>query len=260
MLYAAPPAAAPAECVRVVVDYGTFLDSPSGPVTNCTSVAYGASAADTLAKRATQFGKPAPRYASDGFLCGIDGYPHDGCGEQAGNPYWSFWVWRHGAWTYSSVGVASYAVQDSDKDGHPDPIGFRYADPSTGDQPRADPGYPAPRATAPPPTTAPPRPGATATVPAGGTRATETATATATAGATATPGGTSPGGAPPSGTPSPVAALRTARTTAPGPATPPDVVARTSKRSFPVGLAGGGVLAAALLGAAAWRFRTPGAR
>jgi hypothetical protein len=259
MLYAAPPAAAPTECVRVVVDYGTFLDSPSGPVTNCTSVAYGASAADTLAKRATQFDKDPPRYASDGFLCGIDGYPRTGCGEDSGaTPYWSFWIWRHGAWTYSSVGVASYAVQDSDKDGHPDPIGFRYADPSTGDQPRADPGYPAPRATTPPPTTAPPRPGAT-TIPASGPRATETAAAAATSGATATPRSTR-GGTPPGGTPSPVAALRTARTTAPGPATPPDAAARTSRSSFPVGLAGGGVLAAALLGAAAWRFRTPGAR
>jgi hypothetical protein len=258
MLYAPPPAAAPAECVRVVVDYGTFLDSPTGPVTNCTGVAYGTSAADTLAKRATQFHKDPPRYASDGFLCGIDGYPKTGCGEDAGKPYWSFWVWRHGAWAYSSVGVASYAVQDSDKDGHPDPLGFRYADPSTGDQPRANPGYPAPapRATTPPPTTVPPRPGATA-VPPTGPRATSSA-----AGPTASASGAAPvaSGTPPGGTVPPVAALESAQTIAPGPATTPDVVAQSSKKSFPAGLAGGGVLAAALLGAAAWRFRTPGAR
>jgi hypothetical protein len=247
MHYAMPPAAAAAECVRVVVDYGTFADSPPGPNTHCTSVGYGALAADALAKRAKDLGATPPRYQGN-FLCGIDGYPQNGCGNDSSVPYWSFWFWAHGKWTYSQYGVDSYTVADSDRDGHPDPIGFRYQAQGAAVSPRANPGYPAPATR--PPTTAPVAPPASrAPAPAADpARSTDPATSAPGPTGSATPVATRPVG-------------RTPRATTTGAppsdpeTTPPGIAPVWSAREFPVGTVGGGVLALVLLGATGWQFR-----
>ncbi|MFJ5707570.1 SCO2322 family protein [Streptomyces sp. NPDC093105] len=69
--------------IAVVVDFGTAQDAPAGetppkdePTTGCARVAENATAADALAAVA----KPL-RYDSSAMLCGIAGYPRQGCGE-----------------------------------------------------------------------------------------------------------------------------------------------------------------------------------
>ena len=229
------------ECVRVVVDYGTASDAPAGaPNTRCVTVPDDAVAADALKGRA--------RYKGN-FLCAIDGYPESGCGDEPPSPYWSFWVWKNGKWVYSSEGVATYPVGDSDGDGHPDPLGFRYHPVDAKSSPRANPAYPTPTPS-PEPTTAPPPPVRTTTAAAPTTFASSNLAS--------------------SGTRTP---RTTATTTAATPtpreslvydvpadfASPGDPVPLTASGSdgggFPLGTAAGGALAAALLGAAAWRFR-----
>ena len=203
---AARPAAA-AECVRVVVDYGTLAGAPAGPNMHCTSST--GNAGQVLIKRAQEVGQQPPRFTGN-FLCAIDGYPESGCGDHGDEPYWSFWYWVDGRWVYSSLGVDSYTVRDSDGDGHPDPLGFRYHAFSEKRAPRANPSYPAPTkaATAAPPRTAPPAGGGGAsTAPGGAVPTGSTATARPLATGTATAGtGT--------GTATPAATARTATPTA----------------------------------------------
>lgn len=231
---AALPARA-AECVRVVVDYGTFAGAPQGPNTHCTSSPSGATAAEVLAKRADELGlstSQRPRYNGN-FLCAIDGYPGTGCGDHGTEPYWSLWLWVGGTWVYSSEGVATYTVRDADKDGHPDPIGFRYHEFKTKRQPRANPGYPAPT-TAPPATPSPsgaaPSHGATTAPPSAPSRP-------AGPGATSTPAAT-----PVSATPAPtgVAGTTPAPTGAAAVAGPSVSAAATGPVTFPVREQGGG--------------------
>ncbi len=231
MYYAPPPATAPSECVRVVVDYGAFADSPDGPNTHCTGVPSGATAAEALAKRAGDLHATPPRYQGN-FLCALDGYPETGCGIQSG-PYWSFWIWVGGRWTYSSFGVDSYSVGDADHDGHPDPIGFRYQPESAPATPRSNPAYPKPTPTTPAPvrTTAPP-----ATTPA----------ATHTSARTPTPTATTPPTTAPPVITTPVAAAE--------PTTPPGIVPSTDPKPFPFGTAVASLVALLLLGGAGWRF------
>lgn len=253
---ALPATAHAAECVKVVVDYGTIDGAPAGPNTRCVDVGDDGTAADALRGRA--------RYKGN-FLCAIDGYPETGCGDQPPSPYWSFWVWRNGGWVYSNEGVGTFTVGDADGDGHPDPLGFRYHEVDKRAAPRANPSYPKP-ATAPPRTTTAPRPAPTSGAVPGRTaspapRATTApgATAAATTGPTAPVSGTPSVGT--TGTPT------TSPTSAPAPAgstaATPDVEAgelpvRDDDGGFPVGAVAGGVLALGLLGAAAYRFRTPG--
>jgi hypothetical protein len=220
-------------CVNVVVD-----DGRAALTRHCTTASYGDIAAQVLAERAREVHRPAPRYNGN-FLCAIDGYPGSGCGDHGTEPYWSFWIWAHGKWTYSSYGVDSYPVGDSDHDGKPDPIGFRYQPFETKQTPRSG-GFPAAA-------TQPPRPAPTATTRA---PAPPTAMRRPTTDPT-TPAPTTRHAAP---------ASRTASPTATADATPdavePTAIA-SSKRSggVPVGTVAAGVLAAALIGAAAWRFR-----
>jgi hypothetical protein len=272
--------------VRVVVDYGTLGGAPSSsPNTHCVSS--DGTAAEVLAARASAIGAPAPRYRGN-FLCAIDGYPKEGCGDHGTEPYWSLWLWVNGQWTYSSLGVDTYTVRDADKDGHPDPIGFRYHEFQTKRQPRANPSYPAPttRPPAPHPTTAPPR----ATTPPHGTAGPTAAPhgggdATAAPGGTATagPGATGPAGTPgatgatgatgAAGGPTPGAASGAAPGSASGAATPgtpdgtgepgapdgmagaPPVFDTPEGGGFPWGALGGGLLALGLIGAGAYRAR-----
>jgi hypothetical protein len=256
--------ASAAECVRVVVDYGTS----SGANTHCTSSS--GTAADVLAKRAAELGKPPPRYKGN-FLCAIDGYPESGCGDHGTEPYWSLWYWANGQWVYSSEGAAGLMVADRDGDGHPDPLGFRYHEFETKRAPRANPSYPKPPA----PTTNPPR---TAPPPAPAPRTGATTSAPGTPAGTqpgtqpgALPGAPSPGGATPA--PGTTAAPPVAATS--GPAAPdaaataapsgtpeavatfaePPLPARKGGDGLPLGTVLGAVLAAGLIGAAAYQRR-----
>lgn len=252
---AMPATAYAAECVKVVVDYGTIAGAPAGPNTRCVDVGDDGTAADALHGRA--------RYKGN-FLCAIDGYPETGCGDEPPSPYWSFWVWRHGAWAYSNEGVGTFTVGDADGDGHPDPLGFRYHEVDKKAAPRATPSYPRP-ATAPPRTTAPGRTAAPPASTAPGVPGTprRTAGAAATRAPGESPSATAARVAPsPTGTPA-------ATQAATAPATEPSVdepvagesgalPVRDDDGGFPVGAVAGGVLAMGLLGAAAYRFRTPG--
>ncbi|MFI9461323.1 SCO2322 family protein [Streptomyces xiamenensis] len=63
--------------VAVVIDFGT-ADGAPGARTACAPEAAGTTAATALAEVAEPL-----RYASNGMLCGITGYPETGCGEAA---------------------------------------------------------------------------------------------------------------------------------------------------------------------------------
>jgi len=242
------------ECVYLVVDR-------VAAETHCTTVE--GNAAEALAQRAEDLDRPAPRYKGN-FLCAIDGYPQaPECGDDPPNDYWSVWYYSGGKWVYSSLGVADLMVEDRDRDGHPDPLGFRLHEVDEKAPPRASPAYPkpAPTRSARPsagPTTAGPRP----TAKAGGASGSGGPGAT-----TATPGGTGgPGGTPGSGPGSATAGPGTGAESGATGATPASTGAaggepggggRGGGGDFPVGTAAGAVLAAGLIGAAALRFRRP---
>jgi hypothetical protein len=261
-----------AECVKVVVDYGTATGAPAGPNTTCVAVAYEDNAAEALAARRAVRGTPAPRYEGN-FLCGIDGYPDTGCGTDSSKPYWSLWWYANGRWVYSDVGVADLAVRDRDGDGHPDPLGFRYLGPQAAkDPPRANPAYPTPS-----PTKAGTSAPATTRLPASGTGATPGGTGGTGApggGATATPApdatGTGPAGGPkgdrtgsptgdpvgdPTGGPDGDGAHEPAGGAVGGNGDRTGDVPRAAGGGFPVGTAVGAALALGLLGAAALKAR-----
>jgi hypothetical protein len=253
--FALPASAYAAECVRVVVDYGTIPGSPAGPNTRCVDVGEDGTAADALKGRA--------RYKGN-FLCAIDGYPETGCGDEPPSPYWSFWLWRDGRWVYSQEGVATFTVGDADGDGHPDPLGFRYHEVDEKAAPRANPAYPKP-ATTPPRTTAPARTAAPASTAPGAPRGTA-APGSAAPGGTSTPAGagqdpTAPatsgratGPATGQATPAEASADAASDGASPG-AEAGEIPARPDDGGFPVGAVAGGMLALGLLGAAAYRFR-----
>jgi hypothetical protein len=243
-----------ATCVNVVVDTGSGT-----PTRHCTAASYGTTAAAVLAQRAKETGQPAPRYNGN-FLCAIDGYPESGCGDHGTEPYWSFWIWVNGAWTYSSSGVDAYAVEDADHDGRPDPLGFRYTPFESKQRPRAAGAPPAPQRTTPPPaphpaptppapdpaTSAPGvRPGSSQGAGAPGVHFVTSPPAATTAG----PGSAAPGAATPSGAASDGAA--------PAPdAVEPTVAAGARRhRGLPLGTVAAGAVASALLGAAAYKTR-----
>jgi len=101
--------------VPVVVDRGGPSDQPE---VSCVSVPAGSTDAQVLSARAKLLGRIAPRYAISGLLCGIDGYPATGCGQQSGSRY-AYWAYFHGGstWTYASVGPASWTVAAGDVEG-----------------------------------------------------------------------------------------------------------------------------------------------
>jgi hypothetical protein len=71
--------------VGVVIDYGTTEDAPEGdevpaPVGACALVESEASGADVLAAVSDL------RLADSGLVCGIDGYPAQGCGDPVDGP------------------------------------------------------------------------------------------------------------------------------------------------------------------------------
>lgn len=236
------------ECVKVAVDYGTAPGAPAGPDTRCVTVPDDAVAAHALGNRA--------RYKGN-FLCAIDGYPESGCGDEPPSPYWSFWVWKSGTWVYASEGVATYRVGDTDGDGHPDPLGFRFHEVDGKAPPRANPSYPTSKparttAPAPPPTrTAAPRTTAPGGVASSNLASTTTAPAATGSAAPLPVAGRSAGA-----TPDPTAGPTTPGTTEPSAsAAAGDVPRDAGGGGFPVGTVAGATLAAGLLAAAALRFR-----
>ncbi|MFE1577597.1 SCO2322 family protein [Streptomyces fradiae] len=79
---AGTPAAPGTKRIALVVDFGVPADAPAGeappgPRTACARVAPDATAAEALAAVAAPL-----RYNSQALLCGISGYPRQGCGEQ----------------------------------------------------------------------------------------------------------------------------------------------------------------------------------
>ena len=118
MFFAPAPRATAAPCapttsgvsVAVVVDFGD--GSPASAV--CVPADSSDNGAAVLAARAEQLDTPAPRFDSSGFVCGIDGYPSSGCGEQSGATYayWSYWHGTGGSasWEYSNVGPGGSRV------------------------------------------------------------------------------------------------------------------------------------------------------
>ena len=245
-----------AECVQVVVDYGTVDGyAPGAPNTRCVNVDHGGTAAQALDGRA--------RYKGN-FLCAIDGYPESGCGDEPPSPYWSIWYWSGGRWVYSQEGVATLQVADRDRDGHPDAFGFRYHEVDRRQPPRLAPSYPKPSPTATPkPTATKPRsarPSATAPPATTGARPTANgstaatsdpavATTTTSGAPTATPATGVPT-APPTTTPPPAG-----DTGSPDAAPPPTAATPRGAGGVPVGTVAGALLAATLLGAAAVRAR-----
>jgi len=101
--------------VPVVVDMGGPSDEAE---VSCVSVPAGSTDAQVLSARAKLLGLPSPRYAVSGLLCGIDGYPATGCGQQNGSHY-AYWAYFHGgsSWTYASEGPASWTVSAGDVEG-----------------------------------------------------------------------------------------------------------------------------------------------
>jgi hypothetical protein len=251
-----PPRAA---CVQVVVDYGTYAGAPAGPNSHCTGSGSGDTGAEVLARRSTELGSQRPRYNGN-FLCAIDGYPEGSqCGDHGTEPYWSVWYWAGGKWAYSQRGVDTYTNADTDSDGCLDPLGFRYhafekkeapraAPPKCG-TPTQPPGNPkSPPARRPPvggPPAAPPSRGS-----GGGGAATPAGVASgAASGPPASPAAT---GAVPTD-PTGLAAAPTA--TAPEPTEPPGLAAPHRTGGPPWATLLAGLVAAVLIGAAAFRMR-----
>ena len=101
--------------VAVVIDFG----GPNARViVSCVAAESGETGAQVLQAQAAALSYPEPRYASSGLLCGIDGYPANGCGAEAGGhyAYWSYW---HGGkhWQYADNGPAGWTVTRGDVEG-----------------------------------------------------------------------------------------------------------------------------------------------
>jgi hypothetical protein len=252
-----PPAAA---CVNVVVDYGTFADSPSGPNTHCTGATSGDTAAEVMERRSTELHSRPPWYEGN-FLCGIDGYPETDCGNEGTRPYWSVWYWSGGRWVYSQRGVDSYTNADTDKDGCLDPLGFRYTPFESKEAPRAAPpkcGTPTqpPGNPKSPPARRPPVGGAPAAPPAAspsdGSGAPPGGAPATAPPATPTPVG---GGGTPTAPPDPTGLDAAPTATAPEPTAPPGIAAPHRRGGLPWPTLLAGLVAAVLIGTTAFRMR-----
>jgi hypothetical protein len=75
-----------------------------------------------LAQRATQLGRPGPRYAGSGLLCGLDGFPTDACPQNGGSTYdyWAYFNPSGGGWSYGSDNPFSRRMHDGEI------MGWRY--------------------------------------------------------------------------------------------------------------------------------------
>ena len=269
-------AAAAAGTTRVAfaVDFGGAPGAPSSGVV-LTCVPASGSAADALQARAQQLGTAAPRYASSGLLCAIDGYPASGCGVRtsSGYAYWSYWHGSGNGWSYATGGPAGWQVAPGDLEG------WRFQDPGTGTAadppPRTAPDESAicppvaPPTTPPttPPSAPPPTSGADTTAPPSGRTITPATSRVASAPsnrpATLVTTTTVPGSVAPVPPPSVATASSTVTTGAPtaagrtGVALSPTPSSRGRGNGPPWSLLIGGLAALLLGGAAWWRMRRP---
>jgi len=104
--------------VGLVIDYGTVglpgepTTAPSAacvPFPSGTGLALLVAAGHTVRTKTT---------GSGDMVCGIDGYPQDGCGVQTadGFQYWSYWLGGT-SWSFSGIGAGSRNPKPGDVDG-----------------------------------------------------------------------------------------------------------------------------------------------
>lgn len=273
LLLGPPPAQATSgPCVAVIVDTGSALSG------RCTSWTPGVTGLGALSATGHTY-----RFAPSGLLCSIDGFPA-GCSVD-NTHYWSYWHRAAGAtsWSYSNEGGGTYHPAASSTDGwayqngsprQPRSIAFATICPAPAPSPTTRPSPPPP-----PPPTQPPA----ARVSPTHITATHTTGPAGTQRAAGQPPAVRPGAArpvagaggpvrstasSPSISPSPPRAVAIAGTTRVGSrspagarsgspsadATPVDLASPPpGGPTRPLLLAGLGILAAATLGAAAWR-------
>jgi hypothetical protein len=99
-------------CVALVVDFG---DLGAGVDSDCVTVPDGSSGEDVLRARHTLGFRPN----QPGFVCTIDGWPHEGCSASNGEHYWAYFHRAPGssAWTYSTAGASGYQPRNSSTEG-----------------------------------------------------------------------------------------------------------------------------------------------
>ncbi|HEY6530876.1 MAG TPA: hypothetical protein VIY72_01135, partial [Acidimicrobiales bacterium] len=130
----AGPAAAAGSCsspvgpgqIRVVVVVDPGDGGPAGPTSTCLIVdadGKGNLGSNVLAQRAALLGRASPRYAGSGLLCGIDGYPGDGCPTNSGGTYdyWAYFNSTGGGWSYGSDNPFVRRMRDGEI------MGWRYS-------------------------------------------------------------------------------------------------------------------------------------
>ena len=105
-------AAADTICVALVVD---FADLGAGVDSDCVTVPAGSSGEDVLRARHTLGFRPN----QPGFVCTIDGWPHEGCSGSNGEHYWAYFHRAPGAssWTYSTAGASGYEPKNNSTEG-----------------------------------------------------------------------------------------------------------------------------------------------
>lgn len=101
--------------VVIVVDPG----AAGSPSSVCMVVPEGTTGSQLLARRAAEIGGAAPRYASSGLLCAIDGYPSSGCGDRTagGYAYWAYFAGASGSWIYGNNNPFIKRLRDGDVEG-----------------------------------------------------------------------------------------------------------------------------------------------
>jgi hypothetical protein len=130
VLAGAPPASASELCtgsvpagqvrVAVVVDYGTEPGAPGTASARCLTVPSGTTGGQLLKLRSELLHTATPRYAGSGLLCALDGFPFgDECGEASGSEfrYWSYWSGTSGSWVYGQGNPFVRRVADGDIEG-----------------------------------------------------------------------------------------------------------------------------------------------
>ena len=214
------PAACAAGSVRVAV----VVDFSDVAATTETCVAAGErdTGAAVLVARARLLGRPAPRYASSGLLCAIDGYPAEGCGVRTEGryAYWAYYLGTSSGWSYAAGGPAGRRVNSATVEGwrwHPAGTGVA-SDPPPRAPARPDLTCPPPAPPTTPGTIAPPA--SVSTAPAGPGEPAPEPTPSDPPDSVTTPG-TEP------------ASARPSSTTAPASARPPDRPVRAAAPAVP---------------------------
>ena len=119
--------AASTKVIAVVVDFGT--GSTKAVITHCIRVPQSATDADAVSALIKLDGGSGLRWASNGLLCGINGYPASGCGVTQATGGYAYWAYFHGsnkAWVYANNGPAEVVALSSQA------VGLRFEDKGRG--------------------------------------------------------------------------------------------------------------------------------